>query len=241
LTTEYGQGRARAPPPSDTRTVEWNFGDGTTINGTLTPTHTYTEAKEYTVSLKVTDDDGGVGIDTLTVNSGVEISIDPLTAMVTPGESTTYNITVHHLGNTSDTYNLELHWLDPAWCFLSSTTVALDPDQTKNVTLTVSTPHDAATLDHVFTVIAKSQRDPTIANYADAELLTAHLSDLMSLREDFNFDGIINILDAIIASNTFGSTPTDPRWNPVVDVNEDKVINIIDMILIASNFGSQGS
>ena len=51
----------------DTHTIEWDFGDGGTASGTLTPTHAYGDDGVYTVTLTVTDDDVGVGTDTLTV------------------------------------------------------------------------------------------------------------------------------------------------------------------------------
>ena len=53
---------------ADTHTYEWNFGDGTpAVSGTLTPTHVYSSAGDYTVTLSVTDDDAGTGSDTLIV------------------------------------------------------------------------------------------------------------------------------------------------------------------------------
>ncbi len=55
------------PSPEDTHTVEWEFGDGTNGSGTLTPYHWYYEEGEYDVNLTVTDDDGGVGEDSLVV------------------------------------------------------------------------------------------------------------------------------------------------------------------------------
>jgi PKD repeat protein/DNA/RNA endonuclease G (NUC1) len=42
----------------DTHTIAWDFGDGSTIRDTLTPTHVYADNGEYDVSLTVTDDEG---------------------------------------------------------------------------------------------------------------------------------------------------------------------------------------
>ena len=55
------------PGVADGYTIAWALGDGATATGTLTPTHAYTAPGVYTVALTVTDDDGGVGTDTLAV------------------------------------------------------------------------------------------------------------------------------------------------------------------------------
>ncbi|NJN55587.1 MAG: PKD domain-containing protein, partial [Anaerolineae bacterium] len=44
----------------DTHTIEWEFGDGSSASGTLTPMHSYSAAGVYTVTLTITDDDTGV-------------------------------------------------------------------------------------------------------------------------------------------------------------------------------------
>ncbi len=56
------------PGTPDTHTIIWDFGDGTTAINTLTPTHVYAANGIYTVTLTITDDDGGTGVDALTVN-----------------------------------------------------------------------------------------------------------------------------------------------------------------------------
>jgi len=55
------------PGALDTHSVLWDFGDGATAAGTLTPDHIYSIDGTYVATLTVTDDDGGVGVDTLQV------------------------------------------------------------------------------------------------------------------------------------------------------------------------------
>ncbi|RME54643.1 MAG: PKD domain-containing protein [Deltaproteobacteria bacterium] len=64
------------PGTLDTHAISWDFGDGDTATGTLTPTHTYTETGIYTVTLSVMDDEGDRGTDTLQVTVGTEIDRD---------------------------------------------------------------------------------------------------------------------------------------------------------------------
>ncbi|UCE38629.1 MAG: PKD domain-containing protein [Thermoplasmata archaeon] len=59
----------------DTHIIEWDFGDGHTDSGTLNPEHTYADNDFYTVTLTVTDDDGGVDYVKFTVNV---INIPPI-------------------------------------------------------------------------------------------------------------------------------------------------------------------
>lgn len=60
-------GQFTDPGILDTHTIEWDFGDGNTATGTLNPSHRYERDGNYTVTLTVTDKDGGRTQDTLQV------------------------------------------------------------------------------------------------------------------------------------------------------------------------------
>ncbi len=72
MTAETGEevafsGTFSDPGILDTHIIVWDFGDGETGEGTLTPTHVYNTPGSYPVTLTVTDDEGAAGSSSLTV------------------------------------------------------------------------------------------------------------------------------------------------------------------------------
>ena len=55
---------------------------------------------------------------------------------------------------------------------------------------------------------------------------------------DINNDGIVDIQDLVLVSNSFGAGTLD---HPKVDANKDGIVNIIDLILVAAHFGESNT
>lgn len=60
---------------------------------------------------------------------------------------------------------------------------------------------------------------------------------LTTLPTDLNGDRTIDIVDVATVARAFGSTPGNPRWNPMADMNGDLKIDITDISLVAKSFG----
>ena len=93
-------GTFKDPGLLDTHIIEWDFGDGTSAIGTLTPTHAYNTTGIYPVKLTVTDDDYGVGIDTLNV------TVLPKIEVVSPNGGEILYGTTEIVWNTSTSVDL---------------------------------------------------------------------------------------------------------------------------------------
>ena len=93
--------------------VAWDFGDGASASGTLTPTHTYADDGIYTVTLVVTDDLGGVGMDTLLVTvANVAPALTPIANQrVMAGASLSVTATYNDPG-LLDTHTAVIDWGD---------------------------------------------------------------------------------------------------------------------------------
>src|SRR5690606_34131692 len=92
----------------DTHTITWDFGDGNSATGSLTPTHTYDDNGVDIVTLTVTDDGGGSASDTLTVtvNNVAPTFIAPtLTPEIPEGDIASFNAGLFEPSST-DTYTV---------------------------------------------------------------------------------------------------------------------------------------
>jgi len=57
---------------------------------------------------------------------------------------------------------------------------------------------------------------------------------------DINGDGIVDIFDVVIVAAAFGTTPSDPNWDPRADLKpEFGLIDIFDFVVVATHFGEK--
>ena len=106
------------PGSGDTHVASIDWGDGTVATGTLdqglgtvSGSHTYVEDDLFTVTVTVTDDDGGVGSDTLTV----EVQDDPVVeagAAQAATEGSTVELSATFVDSASDTHTASIDWGD---------------------------------------------------------------------------------------------------------------------------------
>jgi hypothetical protein len=94
-------------------------------------------------------------------------------------------------------------------------------DNVKNSTLHIS---DVILVDNTNTALPFTTADGSFTN-------------LKTLPGDLNEDGTVDISDAIMAANSFGTTEGDEDWNPAADIDENGEIDIFDLIFLAQNFG----
>jgi hypothetical protein len=118
-----------------------------------------------------------------------------------------------------------------------------------NVSLSTPLDGDGALAVIEFHVMAEGVKNSTLHLY-DAVLIDGggvalpfstvdgSFSNLKLVLGDLNHDGIVDIKDAILFSQSFGSVSGDQRWNPEADMDGDGQIDVFDLILMAIRFGS---
>lgn len=145
----------RISDPSQNNGIEWDFGDGHTAVGSLTPQHTYGDNGEYVVTLFVTDVSGEV------YQSSLLVSVTNVAPEVEIGENITIQNGLAVLFNASVSDPGQLDELTIVWDFGDGTTMTdtLNPEHLFSqpdeyvVTLTVTDDDGAVSTDQLVVTV----------------------------------------------------------------------------------------
>jgi PKD repeat protein len=199
---------------------EWNFDDGTPPVFGEEIDHSFTQAGTYTVTLNVTDSENLWN----TTSNPIDIVIyfSPTADFTwSPREPWTNNSVTFDASASYDEDGIIVSYF---WDF--------GDGSNKEVT--------SASVDHIY--IAEGNYSITLT-ITDSQGLQDNKRKTITtwaeplLYGDVNSDGIVDIYDAIILANAFGSTPGDPAWDVRCDFNRDDIVDIYDAIILGNNFG----
>lgn len=163
--------------------------------------------------------------------TNVKTSKDGCKPMPTvPGNSfVKVNVTVLNKGNFTETFNVTL--------YANSTAV-----DTQTVTGLAS--GTQTVLYYRWNITGWAHGNYTISAYAGPVSSDFNPADntytdgniKVVIPGDINGSGIVDIYDAIILANAFGTKLGDPRWNPNADLKADEIIDIYDAIILANYY-----
>lgn len=150
---------------------------------------------------------------------------------VYPGWPVSIDVTVENQGNISETFNVQVYYDSNLIGIIPISALPSGASTTARIEWnTTDVPYC-----HNYTISAYIPPVPYEFDTGDNTFIDGGVK--IRIPGDVNGDGSVNILDCIIASNSFASTPSDPRWNRYCDINRDNKVNILDMIRISINFG----
>jgi len=252
----------------DTHNYQWNFGDGSTGTG-KNPTHVYEDNGVYTVTLTVTDDDGGVGTCTMrvTVNNVVPTAIAGSDQEINEGDTTYFSGSCTDPG--ADTHTYQWDFGDESTGTGMNPTHVYGDNGVYTVTLTVTDDDDGigtctmrVTVNNVApTAIAGSDQEINegdtaffIGDCTDPGLLDTH-----SFEWDFGDGSPISTLDqhtyadngvytvTLYAIDDDGGVGTDTltvtvlNVAPTVDAGSDKTVKEGQMVSFSGRFSDPGA
>jgi len=227
---------------------EWDFGDGQTASAP-TANHIYTNAAIYMVTLNVTDSKGLWNI------AQKQVQVIPLAARIafdhdvlnlkSKGNWITAYIELPDGYNVSDidvsrirlngTISAELEPIaigDYDNDAVPDMMVKFNRTDVIDYVLSKGVEYGNVTLTITGQVVSTGKPARTIAFEGSSDIKVS------SLIGDVNCDGIVNIFDATLALQCYGSKEGSPNWNPNANFAEEwDRINLYDVITLIYHYG----
>jgi hypothetical protein len=76
-----------------------------------------------------------------------------------------------------------------------------------------------------------------VGNVITEDFITSFVTE--DAPEDFDNNGVINIVDVSFIANSYGKLSSDEGWAPEHDINGDEIINLFDLVAVVKKFEVQ--
>ncbi|MEM3576952.1 MAG: cohesin domain-containing protein [Candidatus Bathyarchaeia archaeon] len=146
------------------------------------------------------------------------------------GQKANITVTVRNEGNITETFSIKIYYDDTIIMTINITDLPPSEDATETITWSTN---GVPFGNH--TIKAEVPSVPYELDITDNIFFDGTVK--IKIPGDINGDDIVDVLDALLASNAFGTNPGMPNWNPDCDINGDDIVDIFDMILLSKNFG----
>ncbi len=216
----------------------WDFGDGhnQSVSDPIA-THVYDTPGDFNVTLIVTDSEGLMQnlTRTITIASAVNHDVAILDVWVNtpheyPGRIVNITVVVENNGEVDESFNITTY----------RDTVAIGSFMVTNLsvgdTRTIICPWNTSGLAPYYNWTISAQA-PLLgdSNPADNSLIDGQV--YVKMYADVNADGFIDIYDLAAVASAFGSTPSDPRWDPQADlVKEFGIVDVMDLTMVLIHY-----
>lgn len=112
-------------------------------------------------------------------------------------------------------------------------------------TVTLQALEPGSTTLHLYDLIAGDPNALCLICSSDVTYVTPLLPSLIvdgnvsvtGLKEDINNDEVVDLFDALLLAQHFGSNQGDPNWDQGMDMNGDGTIDIFDVLILVRNYG----
>ena len=159
--------------------------------------------------------------------------IIPLKTVVGLGFRLYINVFVMNYGAYSEVFNVTVYANTTAIDTITNITLA-----SRNSVILNFTWYTSGFAKGNYTISAYAWPVPDETDTADNTLIDGWV--FVAMPGDVNADGIVDIFDIATFALAFGSTPSEPNWNPVADINSDGIVDIFDLVVVALHFGETG-
>jgi len=189
----------------------------------------------YNITVTVSDDSSQARHEwTLTITPVMThdvaiTSVNRSKTIVCQGYSMFFDVVIENQGDVTETFNVTI--------YANTTTI-----ETLEITLNSA---NCTVISFTWNTAGVVKGNYTMRAYAWPVLREKDLADntltdgwvIVALVGDINADGIVDITDIYLIALAFGAMPSDPRYNPNLDIVYDGIVDISDIYTAAIHYG----